>query len=136
MAQINAYLTFNGNCREAMNFYRKCFGGELSMQTVEGSAVESECPAAMKHHILHATLQNNELFLMGSDMVRPGGFIRGNTIALSLSCRSAREISKFFSSLSKGGEIIHPLRAEHQGATFGVFTDRFGISWMLWRSEG
>ncbi len=56
MAQINAYLNFNGNCREAMQFYKSCLGGELTVQTVEGSPIEFQCPVSMRHHVLHSSL--------------------------------------------------------------------------------
>src|SRR5215212_698895 len=105
MTQINAYLNFDGNCREAMNFYQDCLGGELALQTVEGSPIEAECPAAIKHHILHASLINDGLILMGSDMQGPERFIKGNTIALSLSCSSNEEINAFFLNLSRNGKI-------------------------------
>ena len=132
MTQINAYITFNGNCREAMTFYKDCLGGELAMQTVGGSPIETQCPSAMKDSILHATLQNSSLILMASEMIGPGGFSEGsNNIALSLNCSSEEEINSYYTSLSSGGQIIHPLRVEFWGAIFGVFTDKFGIRWML-----
>ena len=131
MSQINAYLNFNGNCREAMVFYQECLGGELTVQTIEGSPVEAQCPAAMKNHILHASLLKNGLVLMASDMIGPDGFIKGNTISLSLNCSSEREIKTFFSNLSSGGQITHPLEEQIWGATFGVLTDKYGIRWML-----
>ena len=131
MAQINAYLNFNGNCREAMTFYKDCLGGELTIQTVEGSPVEAQCPFSMRNQILHASLLKDSLVLMASDMVGPDGFIKGNTISLSLNCRSEIEINTFFSKLSAGGQITHPLEKEFWGATFGVLTDKYGIRWML-----
>ena len=75
MAQINAYINFNGDCREAMNFYKDCLGGTLTLQTVAGSPIEAQCPPTMKDQILHASLNRNELVLMGSDMTGPGGFV-------------------------------------------------------------
>jgi PhnB protein len=131
MTQINAYLNFDGNCREAMNFYKECLGGELTLQTVEGSPVEAQCPAAMKHQILHSSLVKNGLVIMGSDMSGPEGITKGNNIALSLNCSSEEEINSFFSNLSAGGKIIDPLRQQFWGALFGVFNDKFGIRWML-----
>jgi PhnB protein len=131
MTQINAYITFLGNCREAMHFYQDCLGGELSMQTVAGSPIELQCPGAMKDHILHASLQKGNLLLMGSEMPGPEGYIKGNSIALSLNCNSEEEINDFFTRLSAGANIIHPLKKEFWGATFGVLTDKFGIRWML-----
>ena len=96
MTQINAYLNFNRNCREAMTFYQQCLGGELTLQTIEGSPLEDQCPAAMKDQILHASLLKESLVLMASDMTGPDGFINGNTIALSLNCSSEKEIRTFF----------------------------------------
>jgi PhnB protein len=131
MTQINAYITFNGNCREAMEFYKECLGGDLTMQTVGGSPIESQCPAGMKDDILHAMLAKNGMLLMASEMIGPEGYTKGTNIALSLNCSSEEEINRFFSKLSTGGKIIHNLRTEFWGAVFGVFTDKFGIRWML-----
>ncbi len=131
MTQIHAYLNFNGDCREAMTFYKDCIGGELSLQTVEGSPIEAQSPAAMKNQILHASLIKDGLILLGSDMTGPGGFTKGNNIALSVNCSSDEEINTFFSKLSEGGKIIDPLKLQFWGAMFGVVTDKFGISWMF-----
>jgi PhnB protein len=131
MTQINAYLNFNGNCREAMSFYQECLGGELSLQPVEGTPMESQCPAAMKHHILHSSLAKNGLLLMGSDMTGPEGYVKGNTMSLSLSCSSEDEINTFFTNLSEGGQVIHPLVEQFWGAIFGVLTDKYGVRWMF-----
>ena len=132
MTQINAYINFEGNCREVMTFYKECLDAELNMQTIEGSPVEAQCPAGIKHQILHASLTKDALILMGSDMQQPGGnFTKGNNIALSLNCRSGEEIKTFFSKLSEGGRISHNLMESFWGATFGVFTDKYGIRWML-----
>jgi PhnB protein len=131
MTQINAYLNFDGNCREAMNFYRDSLGGELALQTIEGSPLENECPGAMRNQVLHASLVNEGILLMGSDMKGPEGFIKGNTIALSLQCSSEIEIQEFFSNLSRDGKIMHGLTETSWGATFGILVDKFGIRWML-----
>ncbi|HUS01173.1 MAG TPA: VOC family protein [Chitinophagaceae bacterium] len=131
MTQINAYINFDGNCREVMTFYKHSLGGELNMQTVEGSPIEAQCPTEIKHQILHASLLKDDLVIMGSDMQEPGGFTKGNNIALSLSCSSDEEIKTFFSKLSEGGKISHNLMQSFWGATFGVLTDKYGIRWML-----
>ena len=68
---------------------------------------------------------------MGSDMVGPDGFNKGNNIALSVNCSSEEEINTFFSKLSAGGKIIDPLKVQFWGAIFGVLTDKFGINWMF-----
>lgn len=131
MTQINAYLSFQGNCREAMTFYKECLGGELSLQTVAESPVASQCPAGVQHHILHGSLTKGGLLLMGSDMEGPGGFVQGNTVSLCVNCSSEEEINAFYSNLSAGGQILDPLGVKFWGDTFGVLTDKFGVRWML-----
>lgn len=69
--------------------------------------------------------------LMGSDMVGPDGYIKGNTVALSLNCSSEDEINSFYTKLSEGGKVLDPLKTQFWGAMFGVFNDRYGIRWML-----
>jgi len=130
--QINAYIGFNGKCREAMNFYKDCLGGELTVQTVGGSPIEKEFPEGMKDQILHSSLmRNGTLMLMATDCSAPGGFVEGNNIALSLNCSSEEEINTFYSRLSEGGKIIDSLKQQFWGALFGVFDDRYGVRWML-----
>ena len=131
MAQINSYLTFSGNCREAMLFYQKCLGGELVLQTIGDSPLAKQLPAKMKEFILHATLTKNELILMGSDMVAEGGLIKGNAVSLSINCSSEKEIKAFYNNLSAGGNADHPLEDTFWGALFGDLTDKYGNHWLL-----
>ena len=131
MTQINAYINFNGSCREAMTFYKECLDAELDIQIIGGSPIEAQCPAGMKEQVMHASLTKGPLLLMGSDMTGPGGFVKGNDMALSLNCSSDEEINTFFSKLSENGKILDPLKIQFWGAKFGVITDKFGIRWML-----
>lgn len=131
MTQINAYLTFNGNCREAMTFYKACLGGELSFQTVGESPLSAGMPERMKNCILHATLTKDALVLMGSDMLGEQGLIQGNSVALSLNCSSEAEIKSYYTKLSAGGKADHPLEESFWGALFGDLTDKFGNHWIL-----
>jgi PhnB protein len=130
MTTINAYLTFNGNCREAMTFYEDCFGGALSLQTVKGSPMESHWPIEVHNRILHASLTKGDLTLLASDMVEPPGLMKGNNISLSLLCSTTEEIELFFKKLSSGGKIKYPLHDFYDGKIGGV-EDRFGILWLL-----
>lgn len=131
MTQINSYLTFNGNCREAMTFYKECLGGELTFQTVGESPLSNKLPKKMKDCILHSTLTKGSLILMGSDMVNEKGLIRGNSVSLSLSCRSEEEIKNCYEKLSKDGSQNHPLENSFWGALFGDLTDKYGNHWIL-----
>jgi PhnB protein len=129
--QINVYLNFNGNCREAMTFYQKCLGGKLYFQTVGASPLSEKMPGKMKDCILHATLTNGSLLLMGSDMVSENGLIRGNATSLSLSCGTEKEIRTCYKKLSAGGQATHPLEDSFWGALFGGLTDKYGNHWLL-----
>lgn len=132
MTQLNAYVGFNGKCREAMNFYKDCLGGELEIQTIGESPMKDQCPAGTENDVLHSSLTNNNvLLLMATDMLSSEGYIKGNNIALSLSCSSEEEINAIFSKLLEGGKIVDALKTQFWGAIFGVLTDKFGITWML-----
>src|SRR5436309_2765118 len=109
MSIISSYLTFNGNCREAMTFYKKCLGGRLFFQTIGESPLSEKMPKKMKKCILHSTLANGSLLLMGSDMVNEKGLLKGNSVSLILTCKSEKEIREYYKNLSKGGEQTHPL---------------------------
>ncbi|MGI8600796.1 MAG: VOC family protein [Chitinophagaceae bacterium] len=129
--QINAYLTFNGNCKEAMSFYKECLGGELTIQTVGESPIAGQCPEAIQGQVMHASLMNNNLLLMASDMMSSAKCVHGNTIALSLNCSSENEIHSFFKNLVEGGTIIEDVKLQFWGALFGVLKDKYGFTWML-----
>lgn len=130
MTQINAYLVFNGNCREAMTFYKNCFDGQLTLQTVESSPMADQWPANVQKNILHAALEKNGLTLLASDMASPEGLVKGNNISLALACSNQKEITSFFSKLSVGGKVTHPLHTFFDG-TIGALTDKYGVNWLL-----
>ena len=129
--QINSYLTFNGNCREAMTFYQECFGGELTFQTIGDSPLSKKIPTKMKNYILHATLKKGKLILMATDLVDENPLKKGNTLALSLNCKSEKQLKSYFTKLATDGTINHNLETTFWGALFGALTDKFGNHWIL-----
>jgi PhnB protein len=131
MTQINSYLTFSGNCREAMEFYKECLGGELVLQTIGESPMADKMPQQMKDCILHSTLTKGALVLMGSDMVSEKGLTKGNAVSLCLNCSDEEEIKRCYENLSKNGEATHPLETTFWGATFGDLIDKYGNHWLL-----
>lgn len=131
MKLIHAYLTFDGNCREAMQFYQRCLGGVLRLQTVGASPLSEKLPSVMKKCILHAELKNDNLLIYGSDMVEGHGLIKGNAVSLALNCTSEQEIRACYKSLSNGGRQTHPLSTTFENALFGGLQDRFGHNWIL-----
>lgn len=131
MAFIHTYLTFNGNCREAMTFYKECLGGELMLQTIGESPVSAEIPAFMKPFILHSSLTKGNLVLTASDMVPESGLTTGNTVSLLLDCNTEEEARTFYARLSADGIATHPLESTFWGALFGGLTDKFGLHWLI-----
>jgi len=130
MSQINTYLHFNGNCREAMAFYNACLEGELELQTIGESPMANKFPVNMKDFILHATIRKGKLVLMASD-VSPSPLIKGNAQSLMLDCDSEEEIHNLFEKLSEGGHQEHTLEQTFWGATFGGLTDKYDHHWLL-----
>jgi PhnB protein len=131
MTQINSYLTFGGNCREAMTYYKKCLGGVLELQTLGESPMADRMPKEMKECILHSTLTTASFVLMGSDMTPETGLKKGNSVSLMLNCRSEADIRMYFDKLSIGGTVLHPLENTFWGALLGDLTDKFGTNWIL-----
>lgn len=130
MTYINAYLNFNGKCREAMKFYKECFGGELVIQKVAESPMAAQMPSEMGSRILHSSLTKDGIVLMGSDMMG-NAITDGNKIGLCMNCSNPEEINEYFNKLSVGGKIRQPLHQSFWGATYGELTDKFGIIWMF-----
>ena len=131
MTNINSYLTFSGNCREAMTFYKECLGGELTLQTVGESPLADKMPPEMKESILNSSLINGGMVIMASDMAPQQGLTKGNTISLMLNCSSDEEIKTCYEKLSAGGKTEHPLEDTFWGAVFGDLTDKYGNHWFL-----
>lgn len=131
MAQLYSYLTFNGNCRQAMTFYRDCLGGDLDFQTIGEAPLSDPLPAEMKAYIVQATLRKDNLVLMATDMVANEGLTSGNSVSLMLNCQSEEELAHYYHQLAQGGEATQPIETNFWGTLFGSVTDKFGIRWLL-----
>jgi PhnB protein len=131
MTQIHAYLTFNGNCREAMQFYRDSIGGELMLQSAKGTPIEGQACAASEDAIMHSSLTGDGFLLMASDMVGKEGFQVGTHLSLSVNCSSEEQMHQYFTNLSANGKILEPIRQQFWGDTFGALTDKYGVCWMF-----
>ncbi len=130
MVRLDAYLRFNGNCREAMTFYQSCLGGELTIQTVGESPAAGQMPPSMQDSVMHSVLAKDGFVLMASDMTGPEGVKNGDSITLAIMGSSKAEIEPIFAKLSAGANVLHPLTEEFFG-TFGDLVDKFGIGWMF-----
>jgi len=135
MAQVNAYLNFNGNCEEAFTFYRKAFGTEFEyIGRFKDTPSEIELAEEEGNKIMHVTLRiSEETVLMGSDTSENFGPLAtfGNSISISINTNSEEEANNLFNKLSVDGKVTMPLAKTFWGAYFGMFTDKFGINWMV-----
>lgn len=137
MASVNLYLNFNGNCEEAFNFYKSVFGGEFQYIGRFNEMPPSEnnkMPASEGEKIMHVSLPiGKETVLMGSDTGGEWapGFLQGNNFSISINADSREEAEKLFNGLSNGGKVTMPLNKTFWSDCFGMFTDTYGINWMV-----
>lgn len=127
-SRLNPYVSFDGNAREAMDFYREVFGGTLHLNTF--GEYGSQGPGADK--IMHAQLETPSGFtLMASDT--PPGMPRntGDTITISLSGDDGTELRSYWEKLSAGGQVTMPFEKQMWGDEFGMCVDRFGVPWLV-----
>lgn len=131
MTSLTPYLLFNGNCREAMEFYKSCFGGELRITNVKDSPAKDQMPASQQDKVINARLTSGNLDISASDWLRPDRTrIQGNTVCLYLSGGTSQELKVLFERLSQGAEVTDPLRELFFG-TYGALNDQFGVRWMF-----
>ena len=128
-SRLNPYISFDGNAREAMEFYERVFGGTLTLNTF-GELGPQNSPQDDK--IMHGMLETDSSFtLMGAD-TPPGGEHRpGNNVAVSLSGDDAEELRGYWEKLSADGTVTVPLEMQMWGDEFGMCVDSFGIAWMV-----
>jgi PhnB protein len=126
---VTPYLSFSGNCEEALNFYASVLGGKIEgLNRFAGSPMESDVPADFKNKIMHGSLTSPLGTLMGADSSQP--LDKGNRVSLSITPQAA-DADRIFGRLADGGAVMMPLQEVFWGGRFGVVTDRYGFSWML-----
>ncbi|SEW40338.1 VOC family protein [Chitinophaga arvensicola] len=136
MALINPYIHFNGNAREAFTFYKSVFGGDFTKVMHYTDLSGPEYPIAEKdeNRIMHIALPiGKSNMLLGSDVLEVMGQVteNDNRNTISISAESREEADQLFNGLSAGGKIEMPITDSPFGSYFGMFTDKFGIQWMV-----
>ena len=128
--KLNPYLNFRTEARQAMELYRSVFGGTLHMSTFkEGGMPSSPADADL---IMHAQLDvDGAMTLMASDTPPGMEFKPGSAVSISLSGNDEKKLRGYWDGLSSGGTVMMPLEKAPWGDTFGMFTDRFGIQWLV-----
>ena len=129
--RVNAYLHFNGDCKEAFTFYEKCLGGKIgAMMPHTGSPAEEHMPPGWGDKILHARLFVGEDVLMGSD-APPGRYQKPSGFSVTLQIKDPAEGKRVFDALSEGGNVIMPFAETFWAKGFGMAVDKFGTPWMV-----
>lgn len=127
--ELTPYLFFKGNCREAMEFYKSIFGGELTLQTI-GEAPDFPGKENMNQkHVMHSMLSNGAVKIMASDS--PTASPQTKKVELSLSGNDEAKLRAYWDGLSQDGKVNMPLEKAPWGDTFGMLSDKFGIDWMV-----
>lgn len=135
MAQVNPYLVFNGTCEEAFKFYKSAFGGEFThIGRFKDMPSETPLSEEVGNLIMHVSFPiSAETILMGSDTNEAFGQSAhpGTNLSISINTDTEDEAKKLFNALSESGKVTMPLEKTFWGALFGMFTDKFGIHWMV-----
>ena len=129
MKEINAYLIFNGNCREAVTFYQKCLGSELQLITF--GDMGGNVPPDAKDRIAHARISKGSAVLLASDNMPGMPFNAGDNSFVCLQCESGQETDQLFAALSEKGKTLQVPQETQWANRFAMFTDQFGTNWML-----
>lgn len=131
MTKLNPYLHFKDKAREAMEFYKSIFGGELTISTFKEGMGDTGPEA---DNVMHAMLViGPEMTLMAADTPSHMEYKPGASVELSLSGDNSEEakLTEYWNRLSEGGTQAVPLDKAPWGDTFGMVTDKFGIQWMV-----
>ncbi len=138
MKTVNPYLLFNGNAGEAFDFYKSVFGGEYSfIQHFSDMPDTDKVPENEKDRVLHVALPiGNGIIIMGSDSSESRKVEKGNNIAISISTDGDSETEKIYNGLSKGGNVLMPLGKTFWNAYYGMFVDKYGVTWMVSNEYG
>ena len=130
--QVQAYLNFGGRCEEALAFYKKNLGAEITMmmRMKESPDPAMKAPPAMDEKIMHSAFTIGETTLMATDGMGPDkAEFKG--VTLSLNVANDAEASRLFAALSEGGSVQMPLMKTFWTSSWGTLTDKFGVPWMV-----
>jgi PhnB protein len=128
--QLNPYLSFRDNAREAMQFYQSVFGGDLTISTF--AEFQASDDPAEQHKVMHSMLSTDGgLVLMASDTPDRMDYTPGSNFSISLSGENEAELRRYWDMLSDGGTVAMPLGPAPWGDTFGMCSDKYGVNWLI-----
>lgn len=135
---INAHLKLDGTTEDAFNFYKDALGGEFTTLAHFSETPHAEhLPEEDRSKIMHIILTTSHGTISGSDHLEAmgGPFKKGNDFSLVVQADSNEEADRLFAALSDGGTVTMPIQDVFWGAYFGMFTDKFGVQWMVNRQN-
>lgn len=131
MAQFTPYLTFDGQCADAMKFYQRTLGGELQVHRMGESPMAGDLPAQYHDRLMHASLTLDGGVLMASDTMPGMPFESMKGMSVSLHYRDVEQGRRIFDTLAVGGTVTMPYAPTFWAAGFGMLVDRYGTPWMV-----
>jgi PhnB protein len=132
--QVQSYLFFNGQCEEALEFYKGAIGARVEMlmrfRDNPDTPQPGMCPPGFDDKVMHAELRIGDSVVMASDGMTPGkpefkGF------SLTVTAKDEAEADRLFGALGKGGQVQMPLGKTFFSPRFGAVADRYGVSWIV-----
>ncbi|GGE44297.1 VOC family protein [Psychroflexus planctonicus] len=128
--KIQAYLSFNGQCQQAFDFYQSLFGGEIiNRQTYENQKID--IPEQYRNKLQHAELKGKGFHIMGYDASPDTPITNGTNVQMSIDFDNHEKAKEIFKHLAASGKIQTDFQKTSWGAHFGRITDQFGIGWMI-----
>lgn len=127
--KLVTYLTFDGNCREAMQFYAEIFNGKLEIMPFADAPMQ--VPEEHKEKVMHSQLSFGQNQIMASDSMPDHPISKGNSYHISISEPDLENAKRIFQKLSENGNVIMPFEKASWGAHFAMFSDKFGVNWMV-----
>ena len=129
--KLNPYLAFDGQCREAFQFYEQCLGGKIAfIQTIGESPMAKNMPPESHNRVMHVTLHVDDQVLQGAD-APPGQFTKPAGFCVAVHFPTVADGERVFNSLAAGGKVQMPFQPTFWAKGFGMLIDRFGIPWIV-----
>ncbi len=129
-SNLNPYLNFRDNTRQAMEFYHTIFGGKLTLSTYKEFGVSQD--PSEENKIMHSQLEaDNGIVFMAADTPNYLPFNQGTDMYMSLSGDNEPELRGYYEKLAADGTVVQPLTAAPWGDTFGAVNDKYGVKWMV-----
>ena len=131
MIDIRPYLSFEGTCKEALEFYLKVLGGKMAwMMTYAESPMAKMVPPDQGHKVIHARIEVEGQTIAAAD-TPPGRYVKPQGFWISIDIEDPERAQKIFDELGAGGQVVVPMAETFWAKRFGMFYDKYGTPWMV-----